>query len=361
MEERMKKFGIALVMSLGILAIMAAPAMAFHDEGVARCSGCHTMHNSENGVPNVGSTGQAPGGNPYLLKYGTASDMCLSCHATGHGAQWGTDMMNPPPEKGAGNFCFLGEDNINDGRNGQQPANWMPGYKAGHSIVALTKNAVADPTLLTAPGGTYPSSAMGCTSCHDPHGRETFRLLYGAGPVEAGHATFTHEAPIADGMSIEDASAESPTNHTAYHSGMSAWCANCHGQFHNDGATRHPSGRAIGGSIAQAYDLYNGTGATTPGTHATAYIPQVPFEDVTTAVSSSAGPTSNSEVSCVTCHRAHATSAPNAGRWDFNLTWVSQDGATSGSYAIPQPYGYNQRSLCNKCHNKDEHDGPRPQ
>jgi hypothetical protein len=357
-EKRMKKFAITLVMALGILAVLAVPAMAFHEEGVARCAGCHTMHNSEDGRPNVGSTGQAPGGNPYLLKYGTASDMCLSCHATGHGAQWGTNPLAPPPEKGAGNFCFLSEDNINDGRNGGSSP--ILGYKSGHSIVALTKNAVADPTLSTAPGGTYPSSAMGCTSCHDPHGRQTFRLLYGAGPVEAGHAIFTNPAPDAEGISIEDTLRESATNHTAYKGGMSAWCANCHGQFHNDGATRHPSGRAIGGGIAQAYDLYNGTNATTPGTHATAYQPAVPFEDAACTISSTEGPTSNSEVSCITCHRAHATSAPNAGRWDFNVTWLSADGVNSGSYAIPNPYTRDQRSLCNKCHNKDEFDAPQP-
>ena len=58
----------------------------------------------------------------------------------------------------------------------------------------------------------------------------------------------------------------------------------------------------------------------------------------------------------MTCHRAHATSAPDAGRWDFSVTFLIEDGDESGSYEIPNPYTDNQRSLCNKCHRKDEFD-----
>jgi hypothetical protein len=38
------------------------------------------------------------------------------------------------------------------------------------------------------------------------------------------------------------------------------------------------------------------------------------------------------------------------------VTFLHEDGLESGSYAIPNPYGYSQRSLCNKCHKKDEFD-----
>ena len=35
----------------------------------------------------------------------------------------------------------------------------------------------------------------------------------------------------------------------------------------------------------------------------------------------------------------------------------NEDGVESGSYQIPDPYAdLNQRSLCNKCHNKDVND-----
>jgi hypothetical protein len=204
---------------------------------------------------------------------------------------------------------------------------------------------------------------MGCTSCHDPHGTSDFRFLYGAGrSVQDGLATFTNAAPTAAGLAVFFGS-ECPTSHTAYQGGMSAWCGNCHGDFHNNNTKLiHPSGSAIGGTIATTYNLYNGTMDQIGGAAATAYLPEVPFEDPANTTSSTAGPSGSSQVSCVTCHRAHASSAPDAGRWDFSVTFLYEDGHESGSYAIPNPYaassGNDQRSLCNKCHRKDQFDNP---
>ena len=104
-------------------------------------------------------------------------------------------------------------------------------------------------------------------------------------------------------------------------------------------------------SIIQRYNRYNGTADPLGGTEATAYIAAVPFEDPSTTTISTAGPTSSSKVMCLTCHRAHASSAPHAGRWDFNVDLLIDDGAVSGSYPIPSPYPTPvQNSLCNKCH-----------
>jgi len=344
----MKKI-LALVFAF---ALMASPALAFHDGGVAACNGCHTMHNSEDGVP---IDAAHPMGNAYLLKAGNASDVCLGCHATSRGAVWGADPLAPPTERGAGNFTFLMEDNINDGHRGA--SNPIPGYEAGHSVVGNGYNG--DPVLAVAPGGSFPSAALGCSSCHDPHGNEHFRLLYGAGgSVQDGLAVFTNAAPTAVGLSLFGAG-ESATNHTAYQGGMSAWCGNCHGNFHDEAGGRliHPSGSALGGTVATAYNLYNGTADQTGGAAATAYLAQVPFEDAANTTASTAGPSASSQVACITCHRAHASSAPNAGRWDFNVPFLHEDGVESGSYQIPDPYGdMNQRSLCNKCHVKDKGD-----
>jgi hypothetical protein len=176
--------------------------------------------------------------------------------------------------------------------------------------------------------------------------------------VQDGLATFTNPSPTAEGLSIFGGAPEGNANHTAYQGGMSAWCGNCHGDFHNNNTKLiHPSGSTLGGGIAQAYNLYNGTSDQTGGVQATAYLAAVPFEDAANTTTSTAGPTASSQISCITCHRAHATSAPDATRWDMNVTFLHEDGVESGSYAIPDPYNdLNQRSLCNKCHNKDEGD-----
>ena len=53
----------------------------------------------------------------------------------------------------------------------------------------------------------------------------------------------------------------------------------------------------------------------------------------------------------MSCHRAHAASAPYALRWDPNVVHLSEDGMISGSWPLPDPYADpRQASLCNKCH-----------
>lgn len=344
-----------LLLLVGALCFaIGGNAFAFHDAGVADCAGCHTMHNSENGQL---VDPDSPNGNPWLLKDATPSDVCLSCHASRQGAVFATDPLAPPAEKGGGNFVFLLEDNINDGHAGA--SNPILGDAAGHNIDAPSRGVGPDATLTHAPGGTFPAASLGCSSCHDPHGNTNFRLLYGIGDVQDGLATFDHAAPEAIGIGLgSSGGSESNGNHTAYLSGMSAWCGNCHGDYHNNSTKMiHPSGEALGGTIANIYNLYNGTVDITGGNPATAYLAAVPFEDPSNTTTSTAGPSATSQVMCLSCHRAHATSAPNAGRWDFNVTLLAEDGAESGSYAIPNPYANaNQRSLCNKCHAKDVND-----
>jgi hypothetical protein len=187
-------------------------------------------------------------------------------------------------------------------------------------------------------------------------------MLYGAGRVVqdgiAGPAgTFVNAAPTAVGLSIHGGG-ESNTNHTAYQGGMSAWCGNCHGDFHaNNTKLIHKSGMPLGGTIATAYGLYNGTVQYATGAAATSYLAAVPFEDAANTTSSTAGPSASSQVMCLSCHRAHASSAADMGRWDFQVPLLEEDGLESGSYAIPDPYASPyQRSLCNKCHVKDAYD-----
>ncbi len=350
----------SVMFALLIAAMVCLPlsnALAFHDEGVAYCAGCHTMHNTNGNNVLIDPSGT---GFPYLLKYSNATDLCLSCHATSRGKVWAADPMNPGAERGPGNFAFLLEDNINDGRNGNLPANFIPGWRAGHTVISPSRGTVADALNTISPGGNYPASALGCTSCHDPHGNEHYRLLYGAGDhAEAGNFNYVNAAPVALGLDVhDDAAFESDVNHNAYQSGMSAWCANCHGNFHNNqNQYRHPSGVGMSSSVQNTYGIYAGTMNQNGGTPSASYIADVPFEDPDMTMTYTGSPDANSKVSCITCHRAHATSAQNSGRWDFNVTFFEDDGQNSGSYVMPQTYNsLNQRSLCNKCHNKDAGD-----
>jgi hypothetical protein len=149
---------------------------------------------------------------------------------------------------------------------------------------------------------------------------------------------------------------ESQTSHAAYISGMSLWCANCHFAYldnHNRNISNfeHPTDSTLDSDQIQQYNIYGGTLDPTGGLYSTAYLAAVPFEDPGNGVSTTSGPVASSRLMCLTCHRAHATSAPHAGRWDFNVSNLGADGLVSGSYAIPNPYlDPGQDPLCWKCH-----------
>jgi len=332
---------------------LSTPALGFHDGGVARCDGCHVMHND--------TVARGPGGEGTLLLDISPSDVCLNCHAGAAGSVLGSDPLIPPRERGAGNFVFLLEDNINDRPDGL--INPIPGQAAGHSIVAPARGLWQDSRFALAPGGTFPSAMLGCTSCHDPHGRAGFRLLYGVGSVQGGLAFFSSDSPDAVGISL--VGVETPTSHTAYRQGMSNWCGNCHGNYHENGisAFEHENDRNLGPDVRNQYNVYDGDDAPLGGSFATAYLPEVPYQDnrPTNTTNSTLGPSGPSRVMCLSCHRAHASSAPAAGRWDFNISLLADDGVVSGSYPIPDPYDSpNQGTLCTKCHSSGPVAMPRP-
>lgn len=322
--------------------LITASSFAFHEQGVANCNGCHIMHESEDGMV-VDVT------NPRLLNDDTPSDVCLSCHTE----QLGADPLAPAPQRGAGSFVFLLEDNLNDAPDGAAFA--IPGSAAGHNLRAPASGLSIDQQYSMSPGGSFPASRMSCTACHDAHGNTNFRMLNGAGTVSGTQGfSFIYDAPEAAGISINGAP-ESNSNHTAYQSGMSQWCMNCHQNIHQEGATSspfvHPTDAPLETEIINQYNIYNGTADPNGGNAATAYIAAVPFEDLANTTGSTAGPSGSSRINCLSCHRAHASSAPHSGRWDFNVSLLSQDGMVSGSYPIPSPYpDPTQGPLCEKCH-----------
>lgn len=347
-------------------------AYAFHDGGVAYCQGCHTMHNSQNGSLIDPSH---PGGNEYLLRYGNGSDTCLNCHAN-YGQFYNGAGYGP-----GGDFYWLTKTFT---WTSHSSTTTSAGSSHGHNIISPARGLTADATLTTAPGGTFLASRLGCTSCHDPHGNENFRLLYGSdlGPIyDGGRYDFDDDAPIAKGNSrrtyVGSGGEETDAQHTIYKSGMAQWCSNCHPNFHSVETTNfvHVE-QALGSSVAGAYNAYVSTDDQVSGDPATSYWGIVPFEavnvDLTTADPQhyTQGPTGVDRVMCLSCHRAHAGPFDDIARWDFDAIFIadshpqSTDGGIGPNDVTNKYYQYtfvtNQRSLCNKCHVKDFGDEPRP-
>ncbi len=344
-----------MILMVALAAIVAAPAWAFHDGGVAHCNGCHTMHNSQDGAL---VDPDSPNGNAFLLVDATPSDVCLGCHATGDlGAVSRLDPLAPGTEYGGGNFIFLLEDNLNDGHAGATEPDPGRRGRSQHRRSRLRRRGRRHPDAVARrhlPGSaSWAAPAATTRTATRTSGCSTAPAVW-----SRTSSPFTNPAPIADGLALFGAG-ETNTNHTAYQGGMSAWCGNCHGDFHNNNTQLiHPSGQTLGGTIASTYNLYNGT------VRSDRRRPARPptwrrFRSRTRPTPRPAPPVrrASSQVSCITCHRAHATSAPDAGRWDFSVTFLHEDGVESGSYADSRSLQQlNQRSLCNKCHNKDEFD-----
>jgi hypothetical protein len=311
------------------------------------------------------------------------------------------------------------------------------GETHGHNIIAADFGYTAvDSRNPTAPGGgTFPSNQLACTSCHDPHGQYrrlengtiaksgapikasgsysttagieaatpdavgavgVYRLLAGAGYTKGG-VTFNGvpAAKVPSGYNQSEATNQVRVAYGVATSGghvtWSQWCATCHPGMHTTGGNYvHPVDRDLGSTTAGYYATYVKSGDMT-GALATSFLSLVPFatnsSNYTTLAalaqnnnSQLGGPASTDQVTCMSCHRAHASGFVEMLRFDngyefttVNSNYVGSDNASvTGSRAYLQHRGrlmaewqaayYDrpatrwatyQRVLCNKCHAKD--------
>lgn len=429
-------------MKIAVAAMIAfgfGNAYAFHSGGVAECEGCHSMHNSFEGAPNVTGRTFAAGTGPYLLKANDQSGSCLNCHQAAdtapssyHISTAGVnpgDSTTPVENTPGGDFAWLkktltytvrGNTAIRDGE------------RFGHSIVAADFGYAADSVITSAPGGTFVSANLACTSCHDPHGRYrrfadgtvattglpifnsgsynsskdpiatvsavgVYRILGGVGyaPKSYPAVPFAAAAPEAVVASTYNRSEATSQTGIAYGQGMSEWCANCHtgmlqGSYTSGMAgLRHPAGNGakLTAAIATNYNAYVRSGVMSNTGYSFSTL--APFEHGTnvyadlkswavTGANNTPNASTTDNVSCLSCHRAHASAfesslryyylnefmtvadATNAAIYDssatenkinMGLTAAQQQIAYFGRPATA--FGPYARSYCNKCHAKD--------
>ncbi len=386
------KIRTAFALAALAAALITGPTVvrAFHDGGVGACDGCHSIHSYENGVMTrmAGS---------FLLKGSDSSSTCLNCHeqrndpgpTSYHVSTPDVEMFFPNPPKQlspGGDFGWL-KKSYNWLNAPAQPAA-SPGERHGHNIVAYDYGYMQDARNVVAPGGTYPSASLTCTSCHDPHGTYrrslgglitrggqpimdsasystspdpdikhavgVYRLLGGNGyyprALNAGYA-FLANPQVAVAAPAYNSSETNAVTRIGYGAGMTEWCRNCHANIHKGtDAITHPSPSALGTTITAYYNSYVKTGDLT-GIEDTAYWSLVPFEIgtdnyttlkmiVTNTPTRGPDPVDgNPAVMCLSCHRAHASG------WDAGTRWntKTQDIVFNGNYSqegqIYQPYG----------------------
>lgn len=417
---------LALLATAIIVLLAGGAPQAFHSGGVAECGGCHSMHS-------------ARAGGSFLLVGTDQSSTCLTCHLragdTGptsyHIATADADMpagTAPLQRTPGGDFGWLRKTYSFTVRG---TAITEDGATHGHNIIAADNGYTVDPHNATAPGGTFPSAQFSCISCHDPHGQfrrlstgsiartgapiiasgsyatntapgyaeppaagtalGVYRLLAGAGYTKGG-VTFLG-VPAAKVPSTYNRTEATTQTRTAYgnastngHVSWGNWCATCHGDMHSNGNYVHPVDETLGSTIAGIYKTYVKSGDLT-GDGINGFSSLVPFIEGTSDYATLAthavnndsqltGPTASDQVSCLSCHRAHASGWEYGLRWNMEgefLVYNSLYPGTDTTPTVPQfargrtsaetqaayygrpvtQFASYQRVLCNKCHAKD--------
>jgi len=326
------KLSVILVAAIAIMMGLSTTSFAFHSGGVAECEGCHSMHNSFEGAPNVTGRTFAEGTGPYLLKANEASGACLNCHGAGStlsGYHISTEGINaydtttPAQLTPGGDFSWL-KKTMNIIIRGKEAVDGNPGHTHGHNIVSTDFGYAADDVLTVAPGGTYPAGNLACSSCHDPHGRYrrdatgayattglpifnsgsynnsnspiagvsavgAYRILGGNGyqpkSLAGSYAFGTDPMDVVVASSYNRLETTSNTG-IAYGNNVSEWCANCHTGMLQTGYTsgtmglRHPAGNAanLTADIVSNYNAYVSSGIMTNATAPAAFSTLNPFQ-----------------------------------------------------------------------------------
>lgn len=416
----MRAVRLSIILAVALAAGLGTTTFAFHSGGVAECGGCHSMHS-----PKAGG---------YALLVGTdASSACLTCHErAGDTAPSSYHISTPGTELGAGippkqrtpggDFAWLKKDYTFTVRGSTTNED---GDTHGHNIIAVDNGYAVDGTNATAPGGTFVSSQLGCQSCHDPHGQGRrfpdgtfgttgapivrsgsydtsadplageavgiYRILAFPGYTRATGVTWGGW-PVAVAPSTYNRTEATTQTRVAYGGTTTDtfgdWCGSCHGEMHSDSAAGkyvHPTEDSLG-DLAAIYASYVKSGDLS-GTAATSFLSLVPFQENTKdfgVLKSHAknndtqlgGPATADRVTCLSCHRAHASGWEYALRWNMEgefMTYAGQWPGTDTTPTVPQfargrlgaetqaayydraatKFATYQRVLCNKCHAKD--------
>ena len=423
------KWGIVIGAAIVLALAGGGVAYAFHSGGVAECVGCHSMH--------------SPTSPSKLLVASDASSTCLTCHE--HAGDTGPSsyhISTANADLGAGKAPLQRTPGGDFGwlrKTYTFSTETESGDLHGHNIIAVDKSLGVDGRNATAPGGgTFASANLGCQSCHDPHGTSrrladgtyvrpvasagqvyapiagsgsygaipttgnavgVYRLLRGLGDNSQG-VTFSGVAIAVAPSSYNKNETTAATQVRVAYGGAGSntwgtWCATCHPNMHSSGNNVHPVDQSLGSAVYANYNAYVKSGDLS-GAQASAFTSLVPFVQNTGDIAALAanaksdgtalsGPTTaNDKVSCLSCHRAHASGWPYALRWNMEYEFVttapagttlyvaSDNGSVSGSRAPLQHRGRTaaeamaayydrpasqfasyQRVLCNKCHAKD--------
>jgi len=360
---------ITIIIMVGIAALPAMAAAAISGP----CSACHTMHYSQDGTTPSGASG---GPNNRLLL-----NTCIGCHTGtnsspgsgnppyvldtsepnyGTGLGTGTGTESSATTLAGGNFYWVADTGGNDDTTGHN-VNGISGADANFSGDTIPGSTVSYDSWNSGNGlncaGTYGCHGLRDTADNDNamtgthHGDATanrtadnYRFLEYDG---VGIGSTTGDTTAIDGLEDPDWEFQPTTSaHNQYkgavrssddisdYSTISAFCASCHGNFHNNGGTagtgkgtagtntwdtdpwiRHP----VDYEMAYSGEFQNYNGATSNSATYSLIAP-VASSNVSSVLSTVTigGGAGETIVMCLSCHRAHGTPFADMLRWDYS-------------------------------------------
>jgi predicted CXXCH cytochrome family protein len=267
--------------SLLVGAALLLPGSAAAALMSGTCANCHTMHNSQNGADENGTSN----GLAQLLKF----NGCIGCHATSNNLATGISGSAPyAPQVGSAAVLNNAGGYFADVADANQ-----------HNVTDLTALG-ADGALTTSPGGAFAQADLTCVACHG--GANGGHHTYAArNTAHAGTASSNSYRMLwtATGVGVQGTGSATygQSGSTSYGDAesMNAYCAECHGGFHGSNQTsggewiRHPTD--VSASITGV--AYDGSASLTIPTSAT------------------------NDVLCISCHRPHGSANADLLRFSY--------------------------------------------
>lgn len=404
---------IAFVLLTACAIVFATSGVAFANFGphggyatdTDACAECHRAHTA---VSNVGWTdNQGAQKNALLISASTSmTDFCYACHGDG------APGANTDVQSGVYDGAPTGTNSANGGTLNGGGFTRIGGIVSGspvmssHNVSGLNADALIRWGFVDGSGSNLNvMGAFTCSDCHDPHGSSNYRILKDVvnGQTVGGYVG-TNNTPNPWVISNEqgypsggwakgaDAVAQVAVYKPNYTSAeyaknpgksMSAWCAACH-TVYAQSDSNYDYGTTLGaasGSVVMYHrhpiDVALSVG-TSPNAEDRSLItqllddPGLPLEmgsGLTAASFSYATPSDQiwddrGNVSCLTCHRAHGTAATMTGwaatsldtngvpKTVTNTTLPLQDKAGVNPTFDAALLRYNNRGVCERCHNK---------
>ncbi|MBI5576064.1 MAG: hypothetical protein HY896_06830 [Deltaproteobacteria bacterium] len=383
----------------------------YHSADGLVCSDCHVLHSGEDGAAKPTGTASG-GPSAILLKKPSVTDLCLQCHLapgnaafkapavmTSNGAAPGGTSLpagdfywsSTDPRKGhspgktrgaqsssipsdpvltvapGGNFSANNFDCVSchdpHDRFGETVAAWRQLKRRVNGIVH-TGNETVEKGVESS-GGTLGATSPG------------FEPILSNSRGDIQGTSYLNRRK--DGQELESADlskTEGDDNKNVYRGGFSSFCSACHGDFHggsgetrssDNGKTRagggwirHPANMPMGESGAKhgiasyAAAVVNSQGANpNPAGYDWKY-PLVKAEadfSVRSRAASANDPATiagSDRISCLTCHKAHASPFANMTRWDTGARSFLAAGEKDPSGVAST--GDNPAHGCGKCH-----------